>query len=180
MKEPLADFSDLIESCVERLRIPIFWFPLPAFISLGLCMVLYVQIQYGFNPMRGLELSFPEAQGEEIQETSIMYSVFLHEDELVLINQSRRAIVLPKAIKSDNELIDFTKDLEKQIQKKLVDGIVARRITGAELTVIFMIDDSLRYAHIRPILQALAIVKVSNYGFAVRPSPPDDEGESRG
>lgn len=159
-----------LESLKERLKTNITWFPMPALISFTLALVFVGHLLVNLNPRLGNPVSVLtlETNQEISSDGSIWISVGIDEDEILITTNDRQTFRWEKDTQDISTLNKFSEYLERRTNQIIIESAISKVITEEQLYVTLAVDQTLRYFHLKPILNVLAKNGLDYYGFEIR------------
>lgn len=149
----------------ERLGIFANLFPFPALIPFGLVLIFCGSLIPTLNPRIGSPADVIPMSSMDEKEGSIWFAVRAIGDEVVVTAPNKRIFRWPSKIEDPRELDPFRSYLRQRVTNEIQMAVLAKRVTKAQLSAVIAADQRCRYLHLRPIIQALAEVGISDYGF---------------
>lgn len=163
--ERMVPIERTIERCRERHEDPPFWYPWPLFLSFGLVLVIAGFVLKTINPKHGYSGSLITLEAENSKSGSIWFALTLRGDDLIVMTEERTTLTFPRKFDSADDLRPLTEYLRKKVDQRIEKLGLARRGTINDALVVIAADERLRFAHVRPVLQALAEARITNYAF---------------
>lgn len=152
----------------ERLTSSLNWFPLPAFIGIGLSLIFVGHVFFGLNPRLGNPAEVIYFDAEPLKDGGIWLSVSIQEEKLVVTTADRSVFKITLSGTDVDEISKLTDYLREQTKKLSINAGLSQKISTVQSTAVISADQKLKYGHVRPILVALARAGISNYGFETK------------
>lgn len=152
----------------ERLAEPILWYPYPALIAFALVTILSGHLLTYLNPRLGTSVEVIPLEAPRLILGDIWLGIKLNGDVLEIMTTDRHIFRWKnKSLerKDMSALIDYLK--EKTRHQAHRAGLKMKAMES-EIRAIIAIDKNVSYAHLNPVLYALAEAKISKYGFESR------------
>lgn len=169
MKTDSKNIMDMTFSAVkERLHEGIFWFPLPALISFVFVINFIARITFDINPRLGNAAEVLEFDGKIVDDNGIWISISPLNDTLKISTFDKKTFIIPMEVESEENIAEFANYLRKKVIEIGLNAGLKNRLRQGESKVIISADKHLKYAHIKPIIHALALAQISNYAFETK------------
>ena len=152
----------------SRLKLPMFWFPAPAFISIGLAMVLTGQIVIHLNPRLGSAVELHEGVGERELEGSILIMVSVQGEDVVVTTPDDRLYRWSAQDPESGDFKDFKAYFMNRSRELLTEFSVEQRATPTRTSVVLSTDRRSTWYHVHPLVSALAEAGFESYGFETK------------
>ena len=140
---------------------PFSYFLLPT----GLVCLLLIFVSLETNQRIRTQTTPVELEGVPAKTATLWFSVAPAEGGIFISGNNGDTFLVENG---GNGLQAFEKHLQGQKQKVIADVALANRMDADSSMVILSLDESLTYAHIRPIIYVLGKVGISRYGFEGR------------
>lgn len=151
-----------------RLKQTIFWFPAPAFISIGLAMILTGQIIIHLNPRLGSLAELHEGVGGEELEGSILIMVSVLGEDVIVTTPDKRVYRWSAEEPESGDFKDFKAYLQTRSKELLTEFSVERRATPTRTSIVISADRRSTWYHIHPLIAAFAEAGFDSYGFETK------------
>lgn len=167
MAKRLPCIKHSIDSFRQRLHEDWLWFPLPAFISFGLLVVLTSQLLPGLNPRLGNPARLLEFDAQPEHEGSIWMSISLdsRNNQLVISTSDRKVFRFSSDVRTMEDFAPLVETLQHQVHERLASAALARHLTTIEITAVLAVDERVKFGLIRPVINALALAGITDYAF---------------
>ena len=150
---------------IRRLKEGYSWTLVPSLLSFSLVLILIGHLLPSLNPRLGnLSKTLPLATSPQ-QDGSMWISIFPWQDNIVVMTSDRKKFIWPKKRPTQESLHPFQVYLSERVQRESVAAGLSLQTNMARTSVVLAVDQRLKYAHILPIIYALAHAGISRYGF---------------
>ncbi|MDD9950326.1 MAG: hypothetical protein OXT67_02050 [Zetaproteobacteria bacterium] len=163
MKKQLC--QQMLDKSIEELRTPRHWLPHLCFLSFGLVLLFIGHILLGLNPRIGNPAIVLPLKAEHIEDGPLWLSVSLHQESLVVTTAERNIMRFPALIQSQEELTPLKNYIRRHLVGQILSAGLTKKVRKKELFVLIAVDQKAKYVHLRPVLQLLAELGISQYGF---------------
>ncbi len=160
--ELIAEFAHRSQQRLDQHQT---WFPYPIMIPFGLMLAIYGVVLGTFHFRGGMPSQPIHLEGEATSESSLWFSLSAKGEDLLIVSRDRQTMTVPLALKGMEVLHPFSRMIEEELEKVIESAAVSRKVYSDEISVIFSVDESLRYAHLQPLIQVLANQGITNYAF---------------
>lgn len=149
----------------ERLRPEEGLFPYPALFAFGLILILTAHLLPGLNPRLGSRIQLISFAAPRQQEGSLWLGISSENDHVTIVTPDRKKFSVE--LKNENRagfdaLVAYLRDyVEHQTHASSLRG----EADATQAKAILAVDRSLSYAHLNPVLLALAQARITRYGF---------------
>lgn len=159
-----------LEGLKERLKLNVTWFPMPALISFALALVFVGHLLVNLNPRLGSPVSVLTLKTNQAisSDGSIWLSVGIDQDDIVITTNDRKTFRWEKSTQDISSLNEFSDYLTNRTNQIIVESAISKVITDEQLYVTLAVDQTLRYFHLKPIVNVLAKNGLDYYGFEIR------------
>jgi hypothetical protein len=157
-------YEESFIKALERLKTETLWFPYPALISFFLSLIFIGHLLLGMNPRLGNPSHVISFVSEEQKEGSIWVSLSIKNNYL-MITTSDRHIFSWKSSSDKKAEEAFQSYLKDRLNKVLLSATLSKKLPYIQSIVIFAVDQSITFHHMRPLLYILSQVGISEYGF---------------
>lgn len=157
-----------INALKERLRVPLQWYPVPMLLAFGLVLLLGTKTLPGLNPRIGQPAHILAFDAPVQKDGAIWFSLSVDDDMIVATTGDRQVFHWPLERPSPSELSGFRKFLKGRVQDITYTSGLSGRASSIEASAVIAADEHLNYAHIQPVLYALAEAGISHYAFETR------------
>lgn len=157
--------QEAFETTRARIRQPLQWFPLPALVVTGLAMVIGGHLLLELNPRVGVAteiFSFPADEGAN---PAIYITMRPDDESLIVTLNNQEEFRMPLKEVNAESLAGLNEQLKDQVQKRSIESGRAGLLDDQVSNVTLAVDQRLAYYHVRPIINSLAAVGVTEYGF---------------
>jgi hypothetical protein len=143
------------------------WFPLPALISFGLVAILTGQLLPGLNPRLGSPAQLLPFQAQAEKDGSIWMSISIdsNRNELVVTTANRKVLRFRSNVTSMEDFAPLINHLKEQVQNRIKTAALSRALTTTEITAVLAVDETVKFALVRPIINAIASAGITDYAF---------------
>jgi hypothetical protein len=148
-----------------RLREPMWWFPLPLFISASLVMILTAHVISGTNPRTGNPADIITFPSEPRKDSALWMTITQMDEEIVVTTGDRRVFRWHQQVKTMEELAPFIKYLKERVAGEIESAALMKRAFTTQTSAVIAADQRLKFLHVRPLLYALAAAGISQYAF---------------
>ncbi|MCX6119378.1 MAG: hypothetical protein NT027_17705 [Proteobacteria bacterium] len=164
-----------IELAFDRIRQRIHGsntFPITTlFIPVGFISLLMIFVALETNK-RIKSLATPLIlSGEPTTSPAMWFSIAPHEKGLAISSSDGAHFFIESQSQNgapQNQFKEFEEHLRSRTKQVLGDVVLANRMDSNSAFVVLSVDESLTYAHVRPVIYALANAGISKYGFEGR------------
>ncbi len=171
MKSPNADERPWVQGVLrlkERLAEAVQWYPFPAMIGFTLVMILGGHLLTDLNPRLGARVDVIPFEAPKHQDGGIWLGIYESNQQLNVVTSDRRRFswsLQDNQIAATSELRDY---LIQRTQKEVHATALKMQTNMTQTTAVIAVDQTLKYAHLQPIIYALAEAGISQYGFETR------------
>ena len=141
------------------------WFPVPAFLSIGLAVILSGHLIINLNPRLGSAVKLIENVGNDEWEGSLLFQISVKDDHVYVVTPERTVYSWPSNDPESKDFKDFKVYLTQKSQKMLTEISINRRVTYTQTSVVLSTDQVATWYHVHPIVTALAEAGYDSYGF---------------
>ena len=99
---------------------------------------------------------------------SIWASVILRNGVLRVTTEDRKHFSWNALSKNIDDVREFSEYLKNRVLEITVSASLSKKVTLGQTHVILAVDQNLNYAHIKPIIYALAEAGISDYAFETK------------
>lgn len=163
MKKNLA--QQMLNQSIDELRQSSHWLPHLCFLSFGLTLLFIGHILLGLNPRIGNPAMVIPLTAEKIEDGPLWLSVSLYQENLVVTTAERTIMKFPQSIVKQSELDPLKDYLKNHLVRQILSAGLSKKARKQELFVLIAVDQNTKYVHIRPIIQLLGELGISQYGF---------------
>lgn len=163
----------------ERLRLPYYWYPYPALISVALVYILSGHILPGINPRLGSMANVLSFKAKRQNEGSIWIGAYPDKGQIVIQTGDRHNFRWPLNTRSEKDISAFILYLKERVKKESVATGLSLQTSLTKISAVLAIDQRLNYGQIQPIITALAQAKISRYGFETQTIKRSNNQSSR-
>ena len=150
---------------IRRLHKPHSWAMIPAFLSFILVLILIGHLLPSTNPRLGnLAKILPLVTAKQ-KDGSLWISIFPKDNDIVVLTSDRKKFIWPKHQPPTESLKPFQAYLGEKVQRESISAGLSLQTNLTRSSVVLAVDQRLKYAHILPIIYALAQAGISKYGF---------------
>ena len=150
---------------ISRLKQGHSWTLVPAFISLSFVTILIGHLLPSVNPRLGNMAKTIPFSATVQQDGSMWISIFPLKEDIVVITSDRKKFIWPKQKAPQEALLPFQEYLKEKVQHESLATGLSMQANLTRTSVVLAVDQRLKYAHILPIIYALARAGISRYGF---------------
>jgi len=144
------------------------WFPFPALISFGLVAIFNLFLLPSLNPRLGNPANIMSLKGISESEGTIWFAVRVVGQDVVVTTGDRKIFKWPAKLVDEEPLAAFKKFLKARADNEIMKATLAKQAGVNQVSAVIAADQRLKYLHIRPILNALAAARITNYAFETR------------
>lgn len=171
MRSPNADNRPWVQSVLrlkERLGEAAQWYPFPAMIGFALVMILGGHLLTDLNPRLGARVDVIPFDAPRHQDGGIWLGVYASGGQLNIVTSDRRRFswsLSDNQVTASQELTDY---LKQRTYKEAYSTALKMQTNMTQTTAVIAVDQTLKYAHLQPVIYALAQAGISQYGFETR------------
>ena len=156
---------DAVERNKDRLETFQGWFPYPALLAFGLVLMLSCHLLNIVNHRVGQPANLINLPARAENEGSLYMSLRIYHDQLYVRMGDQSVFMFPQRITSVDDLSELRQYLQQWSERTIVKAAIANAIEESMLHVVIAADQRLKYLHVRPIINLLAEVGITNYSF---------------
>ncbi|MBP9706213.1 MAG: hypothetical protein KBD78_01115 [Oligoflexales bacterium] len=159
--------NSFFENQKDRLRETSSWFPIPALLSAFATLVLLGHLNFSLNHRLGSPANIINLNQNSIAEGSLWISLSIYDEKLLIITSSEYFLVSFEDLR-ENKLTEFISFLDNYRSDLKADAAIRLKKDVLAANAVLSVDQNLKYAHVLPIIQALAKAKITKYGFETK------------
>lgn len=152
----------------DRLRTDSPWYPIPAFISFTLVLILSAHLLPGLNPRLGSLGEVLAYQSPPQKEGSIWLGIYAKNQRLIVVTADRQRFEVPLREAGHAGIPELVTYLKKRVKDEVIATGLAMETNLIRSKAVIAMDQTLKYVHLRPILAALGEAKITRYGFETK------------
>lgn len=152
----------------ERLAVPFTANPVILFIPFGLMCLLLIYVSLETSPRIYSNAKPLLLNHKEESPTFTLHYTIAPAPEGLRIVSNNGDIFSLNGQQDDKGLDLFTNSLKSSIRSTINDVALANRMDEQTSFVVLTLDERLTYAHVRPVIYALASAGITRYGFEGR------------
>ena len=152
----------------ERLSEPVYWYPYPALIGFALVTILSGHLLTYLNPRLGTSIEVIPLEAPRFNTGEIWLGIKLVGDNLLITTSDRQVFKWKNKILEKSDMKDLISYLHNRTRLQAHSSGLKMRTLESDITAVIALDKNVSYAHLSPILYALAEAKISKYGFESR------------
>jgi hypothetical protein len=149
----------------ERLREPIWWFPFPLFIGIGLALLLTAHVLFGSSPRIGHPADIITFPSETKPDGAIWLSMTPIGDEIVVTTGDRKVFRWPQSARTLDELKGLRAYLKSVVAREIEAAALVGKAYEHQTRAVIAADQRLKFFHVRPLLYAFAEAGITHYAF---------------
>lgn len=152
----------------ERLTAPLFWYPYPALIAFSLVTILNGQLLTYLNPRLGTSVEVIPLKAQRLILGDIWLGIKLNGEVLEIVTTDRRMFKWKNKSLERSDMRELINYLKQKTRQQAQSAGLKMKAMESDIRAIIAIDKNVSYAHLSPVLYALAEAKISKYGFESR------------
>jgi hypothetical protein len=152
----------------ERLAKNVAIFPFIGFIAFQMVLLLTAYILNGSNHRAGNPSNPIDYQAEPFPDVPLWFSVTPVGHDIVVTTPQRRVYRWPQSTNTLKPLKEFVEDLRSMVEIEVRSIALKNDASLARPTAVISADQHLTYAHLKPIVLALAEVGIRDYALETR------------
>lgn len=149
----------------ERLKVHLNWYPYLTIIAFGLVTILSGHILLTASVRMGHPANLLPFPADSQENGAIWFSVTPIESEIVVATASREVFRWKQNSRSIEDARDFIAWLKQRVRQEIESTALLNQVNSVRSSVVIAADQTLRFAHIRPIIYALAEAGINRYAF---------------
>ena len=161
-------WQHLIVALSERLREPLRWYPFPFIISFGLALIVTGHVIFSSNPRLGHPAHLITFAAEPQIDDGIWLSLSPLDQDLVVTTADRQVFRWPLNSHGGDDLQRLEHYLHTQVVRELESVALLNMAYRDQASVVLAIDQTLTFAHVRPVIHAIGRAGISRYSFETR------------
>lgn len=151
-----------------RLSEPLWWFPYPCLITMGLVLLLTGHLVMATNPRMGHPASLIEFPAAARPDSALWFSMTPIGQEIVITTNDRRVFRWPQQLTSAAPTQPFVDYLRRRVAEEIEAAALLKQALSTQTTVVIAADQRLRYLHLRPVIAALAAAGITSYALETK------------
>jgi len=161
----ISNWSDAFVATQQRLREPLWWFPYPFLIAIGMVLLLTGHLVFAINPRMGHPASLINFPAQMRPDSAIWFSMTPIDHDIVITTNDRLIFRWPQNLAPAQATQPFVAYLRRRVANEIDSAALLKRAPSTPMTVVIAADQRLKYLHLRPILAALAEAGITSYAF---------------
>lgn len=149
----------------DRLKVPIIWYPYLAIIPFFLVTLLNGYTLLTASVRMGHPSTLPPFPAESQKNGAIWFSVTPIGKEIVVATASREVFKWNQNSRGIQDSRKFINWLKKRVEQEIESASLLNQVNSTRASVVISADQTLTFAHLRPIIYGLAEAGVSRYAF---------------
>lgn len=154
-----------------RLREPLWWYPAPVLISFALFAILTAHLTLSLAKRAGHPPDVVTLPAALSQEHSLWISVTPVANDLVITTATRQVFRWPLTSTDHHGIAEFKRWLTQSAHEEVQAVSVKNMISRGQMSLVIAADQTLKYSHLRPLLQIIASAGIAKYALeTINPS----------
>lgn len=149
----------------ERLRPEEGLFPYPALFAFGLILILTGHLLPGLNPRLGSRIQLISFDSPRQHEGSLWLGISKDQENVTVITPDRKMFTLTNKDTQRAGFDALVEYLQSYVEHQTRASSLRGEADATQAKAILAVDRSLNYAHLNPVLLALAQARITRYGF---------------
>ena len=152
----------------DRMEEPVQWFPFPAMISFMFVVILGGHLLPGLNPRLGARVDSVAIKAPRQPDGGIWLGVYLQDDLITVITSDRNKFKWAAKSPRLEDIEPLVQYLKSKTQHESFSMALKLESSLTKTTAVIGLNQDLTYAHMKPIIFALASANIFRYGFETR------------
>jgi hypothetical protein len=161
----ISNWSDAYVATQQRLSEPLWWFPYPILIAIGMVLILTGHLVFAINPRMGHPASLINFPAQMRPDSAIWFSMTPIDHDIVITTNDRLIFRWPQDLTPAQTTQPFVAYLRRRVAIEIDSAALLKRAPNTPLTVVIAADQRLKYLHLRPVIAALAEAGITSYAF---------------